>query len=685
MKINSFIGFPLLSVFLLLMANNRAFSSLAAEPTIQTLSFTSNPGGCNEIDLNFVPGDGTRRIIIGRPDAAVNQFPVDGIGYSSGSLFGSGSNLGNNNYVVYNASGTQTTITGLDGGREYYFAIFELNGTGSNSNYLLTGYLQTNGIAPGFTISVSSSSGDMCEDDSVELEAHGANSYLWSPSGSLSSSTDSVVWATPSSTTQYTIMGFDTASGCTDSKNITITVYQLPNVTLGSFSNKCENGSNVNLTSGSPSGGVYSGNGVVGTQFRPADAGVGQHWIKYSYSDIHGCSSSDSSSINVLSAPDASFATLNDVCIDAPAFTLTGGTPVGGTYGGTGVSSGQFNPAVAGVGQFQLRYVYVDANGCRDTSFELQEVFALPVVEFATLSPVCLNVPPFTLTQGTPAGGDYSGVGVSNSQFSPLVSGAGTFILNYNYTDSNGCSAEDTSYITVNTLPSVNFSSLSPRCQNGGPLTLTGGTPAGGVYSGPGVGGGVFYSAIAGAGQHTITYTYTNVNNCSNTATQPITVNPKPLPNLGPDVTVCANSFTHLTAGNFTTYLWSTGANTSSINVDSAGRGLGTFPITITVTNNFGCANKDTVLVTFDNCTGIFGNTVNENMIEVYPNPSSGNFTVVAEAGSDLSLFNLKGELLLEEKNISSLHLIREDLARGAYLVLVRKDQKRSYQLIIKN
>ncbi len=684
MKFTSIIKVLVLSISLTFHAVKSMGAIIAAEPLIQTLSFTSDPGGCNEIDLHFVPGDGSRRLVVACPDVPVTHFPADGVGYSAGSLFGSGSNLGNNNFVVYNSGGSQTTITGLDGGREYYFAIFELNGTGSNSNYLLTGYLETNEIAPGFTITVSSSSGDMCEDDSVKLEVHGALAYSWSPSGSLSSNSDSVVWATPSNTTQYTVVGFDTSSGCNDSKNITITVYSLPNVTLGNFSNRCENGSLVNLTSGSPSGGVYSGTGVSGTQFNPAVAGVGQHKITYTYSDIHGCASTDSSTITVLSAPVVSFSTLSDVCLDAPAFTLTGGSPSGGAYSGTGVSSGQFSPSNAGAGQWQIRYIYTDGSGCKDTAYSTEEVHELPVVDFATLSPVCLNVPPFNLTQGTPAGGIYTGIGVSNSQFSPLVSGAGTFIINYQYSDSNGCDDEDTSYITVNTLPSVNFSSLSPRCQNGGPLTLTGGSPGGGTYSGPGVGAGVFYSAVAGAGQHTITYTYTNPNNCSNNATQSITVNPKPLPDLGPDVIVCADGFAHLTAGNFTTYLWSTGANTSSINVDTLNRGLGTFPFSIIVTNSFSCSNRDTILVTFDNCTGV-NNIVGSHNVTVFPNPSNTHFTISAEEKSDLSIYDLKGVLVFEIKNAPAIFTFGDELSAGAYMLTVKKNQSVINKLIIKN
>jgi len=56
------------------------------------------------------------------------------------------------------------------------------------------------------------------------------------------------------------------------------------------------------------------------------------------------------------------------------------------------------------------------------------------------------------------------------------------------------------------------------------PFELTGGSPPGGEYSGPGVTNGWFYPSVAGMGAHTITYTYTDLNACSNSATDVITV-----------------------------------------------------------------------------------------------------------------------------------------------------------------
>lgn len=56
------------------------------------------------------------------------------------------------------------------------------------------------------------------------------------------------------------------------------------------------------------------------------------------------------------------------------------------------------------------------------------------------------------------------------------------------------------------------------------PFELSGGFPVGGEYTGDGVSNGWFDPAAAGMGEHIITYTYTDLNLCSNSATDIITV-----------------------------------------------------------------------------------------------------------------------------------------------------------------
>jgi PKD repeat protein len=75
-------------------------------------------------------------------------------------------------------------------------------------------------------------------------------------------------------------------------------------------------------------------------------------------------------------------------------------------------------------------------------------------------------------------------------------------------------------------LPDVTIEPFDWVCVGWPAFELTGGMPAGGEYSGPGVENGWFDPAMAGVGTHTITYTYTDPNNCENSAIETILVDP---------------------------------------------------------------------------------------------------------------------------------------------------------------
>ena len=65
------------------------------------------------------------------------------------------------------------------------------------------------------------------------------------------------------------------------------------------------------------------------------------------------------------------------------------------------------------------------------------------------------------------------------------------------------------------------------------------------------------------------------------------------------------------------------------ISVDSAGLGIGTHVFYIEVTDTNGCVTVDTISITIDICSVIDLNE-NESLIQVYPNPSTGIYTISA-------------------------------------------------------
>ncbi|MCB1101365.1 MAG: choice-of-anchor D domain-containing protein, partial [Kiritimatiellae bacterium] len=107
-------------------------------PTLQSSNIVFSVIGTDTITATWDPGDGDGRVVVVRGTNTVNQNPVDGTTYTASTTFGSGSDLGDGNYVVYIGSTNQVTVTGLEPGVNYSFQVFEYNGSGSGIDYNIT-------------------------------------------------------------------------------------------------------------------------------------------------------------------------------------------------------------------------------------------------------------------------------------------------------------------------------------------------------------------------------------------------------------------------------------------------------------------------------------------------------------------------------------------------------------------
>jgi hypothetical protein len=89
-----------------------------------------------------------------------------------------------------------------------------------------------------------------------------------------------------------------------------------------------------------------------------------------------------------------------------------------------------------------------------------------------------------------------------------------------------GCTATSTVVpVIVNANPVVTVNPLDPVCSFSAPFTMSNGLPAGGTYTGDGITGNIFSPADAGVGSSIVTYTYVDVNDCSNSAQTTLEVN----------------------------------------------------------------------------------------------------------------------------------------------------------------
>lgn len=84
----------------------------------------------NSFQVNFGGGSGDSRLVAVCAGAAVNAAPCNGESYNANPIYGQGSLLRNDAFVVYEGAGSSVTVTGLTDGQTYYVAVFERNNAG---------------------------------------------------------------------------------------------------------------------------------------------------------------------------------------------------------------------------------------------------------------------------------------------------------------------------------------------------------------------------------------------------------------------------------------------------------------------------------------------------------------------------------------------------------------------------
>lgn len=266
----------------------------------------------------------------------------------------------------------------------------------------------------------------------------------------------------------------------------------------------------------------------------PPDLATG-NWQPVAFDDLQGLAGSGTQVIT-LEFP----TTFDPFCDNLPTQTgLGGGIPTGGVYSGPGVIDDgngltfSFLPSSASAGVQTINYG--DPNNMATTTIEVLAtdiaMLTLPDMVFCDNAGVQMN-----LGGGTPAGGSYSGVGVTDAgdgmtfSFDPAAAGAGLVDITYTVDAAGGCGLSTAmGTLSVATAPMVTFVAPGPFAADAGNQPLNSGTPAGGFYSGnsvvnDGLGTTFFSPFFAGVGTHIITYTVTSADGCSSSATGDIVV-----------------------------------------------------------------------------------------------------------------------------------------------------------------
>lgn len=270
--------------------------------------------------------------------------------------------------------------------------------------------------------------------------------------------------------------------------NVTFDFYYLCNgangITYGLVEYSTNNG--ANWTAASPNyAGITSWQNATLTN----PAWDNQAQLKFRFHWIEGASGND-----------PSFA------VDQVLITGTSGGPANAisTTNNVAPSNWCFNNAANLTVNFTSTGTFTAGNTYTAQLSDASGSFASPVVIGSISSTANSGTINATVPAGTAAGTGYRIRVVSSN---PATTGS-----------DNGAN------LTINPLPNVSLGALSAVCVYNDPFTLTGGSPAGGSFSGTGVTANVFNPNTAGVGNHTIMYSYTDGNGCSASAQQSISV-----------------------------------------------------------------------------------------------------------------------------------------------------------------
>jgi gliding motility-associated-like protein len=442
-----------------------------------------------------------------------------------------------------------------------------------------------------------------------------------------------------------------TDNGCMDSTTQTITIYPKPTASFTiNTANQCLNLNSYTFTSTSAvSSGTLTyawifGDGTTATGIAPAAhtyATAGTYPVKLVVTTNNGCKDSTTQTVTIYQKPIVAF-TVNTAnqCLNPNSYTfISTATVSSGTLTAYAWDLGDGTTATGPIpaahtyttaGAYTVKLVVTTDNGCMDSTTQTVTIYPKPTVSFTiNTANQCLNPNSYTFTStSTVSSGTLTyawdlGDGTTATGSAPAAhtyATAGTYPIKLVVTTNNGCKDSSTQSVTIYQKPIVAFTvNNANQCLNpnsytftststvssgtltayawdlGDGATATGATPTAHTY--------------ATAGAYTVKLVVTTDNGCKDSATQSITVYPKPAVSFTVNTTnQCLNpnsyaftSTSTISSGTITAYTWDLGDGTTAIGTTPAAHtysAAGTYIVKLVVTTNSGCMDSTTQTVT---------------------------------------------------------------------------------------
>lgn len=389
---------------------------------------------------------------------------------------------------------------------------------------------------------------------------------------------------------------------CKTSDTIMITVNELPSVTVNKGA-IC-NGKSATLIASGADTYMWSPNinlsALIGKTIN-ANPSTNTVYTVTGTDTLTGCSNSATSNVTVNQLPNVEAGDDQSFCNQNIPYQLSGFSPTtNGTWTGLGVnSSGVFTPSIAGIGANYLKLTFTDENGCINSDSLLATVTAAVKADAGIGFAICIDASAKALMAFQPAGGKWTGDGLTGTIFTPNIANVGTHVLTYTIGEKT-CLSTDTIHVIVNALPTIDIGKNDTSCISSLPFTISGYAPLGGIWSGTGINDGLkaeFSQQQAGVGTAIVNYSYTDtVTGCVNTQNKEIIVGA--LPNVSYNVPSIVCSKTAVAFNNVTTgassYIWNFGdANSmSEANPSHSYDTAGYYTVSIIAKSDLGCVDS---------------------------------------------------------------------------------------------
>jgi pimeloyl-ACP methyl ester carboxylesterase len=567
---------------------------------------------------------------------------------------------GGNSYLWINNSSTINTISIYPNSSTNYI----LKGT-DNFTCINFDTLQII-VNPLPLVSITSSKDTICTNDTIVLSTNIANTYLWNVGGITTQS----IMQNPIVNTNFNVQITDTNS-CKNTGYKNIIVNALPIITIVANQDSICIGDTVSLT-------ASGANTYLWQPTNQSSANIiAFPIINTSYlvsgTNSNNCVNSKLKNIVVNALPIISIVANQDsICSgDTVSLTASGAT----TY--LWQSTNQSSANIIAFPIINTSYLVsgTDSNSCVNSATKNIIVNPLPIPQITSVTDsLCIGD---TLLLSAFGGNTYLWLPSNSTANFIAINPAINTTYSLVATDVNNCKNTAQKSITVLSLPTISISNDTSICIGDTiNLTASGGnnfiwTPNTSIINQNQAIANVFPISNI---QYFVKVT--DINNCNNSDSVSVSVNPIPVINLGFDTIVCVGtSYTIHAGAGLKNYKWNNGSTDSILAISTSGK------YWVEAENNATCTTSDTINVEFKICTNVQINPIISGFINLYPNPTTGTVTIDFEtkAKRNVVVLNNVGQkvyqITLSERSNSI--ILPSNITSGIYIFDIQEGKRK--------